>query len=729
MFKKYVDLLEKKKTFFVVFLVLINLLAFFGLLKVKINPDFAILMPDSSNAKQLYDEMNERFNAGDQLIYMLSLEDNPDNIESLFDLRKIQLGLENIPGVNFVSGPAPEYIFSGIRTIKFENLKENELNYYKNYIESLGKLRPITSKDGQYYAIFTLFTSSDSQDDVIMDIENYLRTQEREFYGTGETYIQNKLISYLMRILLLLPPISFLLVFFVFRYQMSSRKGTILAVLPAAIGALWTLGIMGWIGKEISIITIMSPIFTIVMGSADGLHFMSHYLDKVENDLEKETAVAHTLKEVGIPMIMTTLTTIAGFLSLIVGSLPSMVEMAIFASIGIGLAGISTWLFLPMVLINTRKFKKRKGQSHILVSGWLKKIWGKPSFLIAICVIIIALPGIASLKTEFNQLSVFKKDTEVYESFEKIMEVNDGALPIFIELETAVDPLAKSLSEIIMEKENELLETGMVVKAISVYDLMSTFNKQIYSLDQPEYPKNNAIVNLIYNLALNQENSPVENFLLRDEKISRMMVFPKDLNDNTLEAIEEIIRSWNTDAMKLTPIGLPFIMKEVNDSIIKSQTRSLIAALAIVLLMLLWTYKNVKLAFFAIIPIGLTLGVQFSFMGYIGMTLNVITATMASITIGVGIDYAIHFVSLYQLHLREGSGPSEAVERAFASSARPIIANALGLSVGMSALFFSPLMIHTYLAGIMWITMIASSFLTLAVLPSILLRKASKRSR
>lgn len=729
MFKKYVASLEKKKKLLVVLLIFLNLIAFLGLFKIKINPDFAILMPDTSTAKQFYDEMNERFNSGDQLIYMLSLDSDPENLENLFYLRKVQAKLENISGVNFVSGPAPEYVFSGLKRVKFEDMQETDLALYESYIDGLGKLCPIASKNGKYYAIFTIFTASKSQDAVINDIESYLKTLNNSFYGTGEIYIQNKLIGYLVKILIFLPPIAFFLVFYVFRLQMSSIKGTVLAVLPAAIGALWTLGIMGWIGKEISIITIMAPIFTIVMGSADGLHFMSHFLDKIEIDFEREAAVASTLKEVGIPMIMTTLTTIAGFLSLIAGSLPSMVEMAAFASVGIGLAGIATWLFLPFILVNIKKFKKRKSQSHILVSSWLKKLWGKPSFMIAICIVFVAIPGIAALKTEFNQLSVFKKNTEVSESFEKIMEVNGGALPIFIELETSVDPLDKSLSTIITEKEEALLETDSVVKVISIYDVMSTFNKQFYGLSQPEYPKNAAVVNLIYNMALNMENSPVKNFLLRDRNISRIMVFPKNLNDNTLEEIEKTIANWNSDSMKFTPVGLPFIMKEVNDSIINSQARSLIVAFGIVLLMLLWTYKNLKLAFLATIPIALTLGVQFSFMGYIGMTLNVITATMASITIGVGIDYAIHFVSLYQLHLKEGSNSTEAVEQAFLSSARPIIANALGLSVGLSALFFSPLMIHTYLACIMWITMIASSVLTLAVLPSILLRKANKLAR
>jgi len=108
---------------------------------------------------------------------------------------------------------------------------------------------------------------------------------------------------------------------------------------------------------------------------------------------------------------------------------------------------------------------------------------------------------------------------------------------------------------------------------------------------------------------------------------------------------------------------------------------------------------------------------MFGFMGFLRIPLNITTATMASITIGVGIDYAIHYSSYYRNKLKDNNSP-EAAKKAFMATSKPIIANAFGLAIGMSALFVSPLKIHMFMASLMWFTMVSSSVMTLALLPT-----------
>ena len=114
-------------------------------------------------------------------------------------------------------------------------------------------------------------------------------------------------------------------------------------------------------------------------------------------------------------------------------------------------------------------------------------------------------------------------------------------------------------------------------------------------------------------------------------------------------------------------------------------------------------------------------------MGYAGINLSVVTATMAGITIGVGIDYAIHYSTLFRYHEKMKS--DEPHVRAFEDTSKPIIANALGLALGLTVMNLSPLMIHTYLSLIMWTTMLASSSLSLTILPYLLSKILSLKNR
>jgi predicted RND superfamily exporter protein len=110
----------------------------------------------------------------------------------------------------------------------------------------------------------------------------------------------------------------------------------------------------------------------------------------------------------------------------------------------------------------------------------------------------------------------------------------------------------------------------------------------------------------------------------------------------------------------------------------------------------------------------------FGFLGLSNISLNLFTATIFSITIGVGIDYAVHFTSVWMNFKNKGYDSEQAVEKAYNYTSRPIMANAFGLAIGLSALLMSPLKIHLYVSMLMWVSMISGVFLSLSFLPTIL---------
>ncbi len=113
-----------------------------------------------------------------------------------------------------------------------------------------------------------------------------------------------------------------------------------------------------------NLLTVISPIFVIVMGAADGLHYMSHFMDSMSRYSDPRQLTRETLRFVGMPIFLTTITTMAGFASLTWTELLPMRQMGIFVTLGIGYAGVLSLFFLPAVL-SRAKLPPVPGKSSI----------------------------------------------------------------------------------------------------------------------------------------------------------------------------------------------------------------------------------------------------------------------------------------------------------------------------------------------------------------------------
>ena len=136
-------------------------------------------------------------------------------------------------------------------------------------------------------------------------------------------------------------------------------------------------------------------------------------------------------------------------------------------------------------------------------------------------------------------------------------------------------------------------------------------------------------------------------------------------------------------------------------------------------ILLFVTYRRLRPTLVALVPLVLTIAALLGFIAASGIQLNLITAVASSIVIGVGIDYAIHFVAAID-HARDG-GPGY-VLRAIDRAGRPIVANALGIAIALSALLLSPLRPHHHISGIMWVSMTVAALGALIVIPALLPR-------
>lgn len=710
-FQRYIAFVKRKRKYLLIVFLIVNLIAFLGLMKIHISSDFNVFMPKRSQAKEIYQKMSQDFGSTDQVVVMVEFKENVFSVNGIRKLFSINDALKSVPGVKSVVPPVPEKLPVGFQFVDMKDITSENVEKVLQFASETPQMINIHQYDDKYYAMFLVNSNSNSRD-MLKNVEKALNGYT--FYISGNSYLETKIFDYILMIVFTLPPMAFVLILIVFRWQIGSIKATILCVLPAGIAALWTMGMLGWIGKELSLVTVLVPIFTIVMGSADGLHFVSHFLENKASGHPNSDSLAITLSSVGKAMILTTLTTMAGFISLSTINSQSMVQMGIFASVGIGLAAVATWFVLPLILVNFSN-SSVKGKT-LRISVFFERFSDRKALLIALAIVIGFTPGLFLLKSDFNMMEIYKSYTKVRRNIQMVQDVFGSALPVFL-VYSGNDLYEVDSANYILELQHKIANIDGVEKTMSMYDIIVAMNKRLYG--EKGYPQ------LPLRLLLIKRVLPKEvlsNFLDTEGKSARSMIFLSNLDSPTLEQLTAVVENSQNEAFtELYISGIPFIMKEMNDSIIPQQLRSLLVALACVFLLLMLSQRDFITPLLSVIPVTITLIALFGFMGYFNMDLNVVMVTMASIVIGVGIDYSIHFAELYRYYSKEGD-KRQALHRTFVSASKPIIANALGLSVGLTAMFLSPLTIHSYLASIMWVTMLTSCFVSLTLLPFLITR-------
>ncbi|MBI9015200.1 MAG: MMPL family transporter [Clostridiales bacterium] len=667
--KNYILFIQKYRKYLILLFFGMMIFAILGVTHLNINANFDVFKLADSEHQKLITDMEEVFGKSTQTLLMI---ESHNTIEG--DLETVDKLLEEVLPNNYIS---PMTLL--------DLTEEGDL---ETKVSQLGPLSPVIFKDRMTYITYSLKVDGDFDFDILYSI---LDKNDFTYYLSGNGYMQYEILNMISIILMLIPPLALILVLLTFRSQLHSFKAAIFSVLPAGIAALWTLGLVGWFGGEVSIITVLAPIFSIVIGSADGLHFISHMEDESFKGQNNINSLIQTLTLVGMPMFITTTTSMAGFLGLLLIKTDAIRDLALFASVGILLAGLVTWYVLPLIFTGSTKLKSA---SHKDFNQQIKKAWGKPSFIGIVLLLLISITFIPRISTEFNQLMFFKQSNPVQKNFEKIFDINGGAIPLYYFGNTTFD----KREETIIALDNMLTELEKENTVVKVMNPLS----MVGNMETP---------------SLTLLNQAKEFIRINNNSIYyKIMIFPRDLKNDTLKKIVSQIETYDGVDGKL--VGMQFLMKELNISMISGQVKSIFFTLFLIIIMLIISLRSMKLTLIACLPIVLTSIILYGFLGLTQISLNVTTATIFSISLGIGVDYAIHYIAIYKYY--KDHNQQYAREEALKYSSRPILANAFGLSLGMTALWLSPLLIHQHISSLMWVAMMTSVGISLTLIPTLL---------
>ena len=696
------------------FVALMNIAALVSLTRFAIDSEVTGFFGEDNEVYNEYLALTEKYDVSESVAILIEDDDSLLTEQNMLTVYQLRQATEAVAGVSEVQTFLPEELPVGSRSLEiddrfisfhYDEVKDYTRNEYTPADEFLS--------NDESTGIIALTLDHDADGDAIVDdlkplIERY---ENVELSLAGDSVIGDTLEWYLQRILLLLPPTAAGLVLLTFYSILRSRRLTILSMVPAGLGALWTVGTIFLQGEAVNLVTALSPVFIIVMGSADGLHYTAHLLENVNLYKDRRKLTLETMRMVFKPIVLTSLTTMAGFGSLAWSDLEPIRQMGIYIPIGIGYACFLSVVFLPALLTRISLPAEGLQQQDGIIEFFVNLRNHRRAILVGVALVLLVaginLPG---LKVVSDPLLFFKPGSDIRETFGTVEDEFGGALVIIgdIEATDGLDTLRDAdYAETILDMERDLERVPGILTVSSLFDVVqSSYSAATGKADYPESP---SAVNLILH---RMDEEDLDDWYRNDgiRLVART-------NDLTVEDAA-LLREFVDDHPELRTLnGTPILYDELSRLTVKSQVQSLGLALVLVFVMLLVVFKSFRAAIIGLLPIVITV---FGIMGCLSITgyhLNMVTATLSAVAVGVGVDYAIHLISGIQYFRAQGLELDIALESALRTVSRPVMASAFGLSIGMSVMFLSPLYVHMQVATIMWVSMMISSFGALALIP------------
>lgn len=731
-----------------IIIVVVGLTVFFGYQAkdLHINADIISSLPDNDPAARLYKEIGTQFGGNDMGMIVLETDDVfkaevIQHIKQITDSLKYTHGVSTVTSItNILDIKSSEW---GIEIGKLVDeydlpVEQSQLDSLKNYVFSKEMYRgTVVSEDGTATAImFTLLPDEDKQA-VAKEIKDKIEALDlpETIYFGGLPMMMNEINDLIISDMVRLIPIVFLVIAIILLLSFKSFRGVLLPLLTAGLAVIWTMGLMAVTGYELTIISNIIPVVLLAVGSA----YTIHVLNSINHNklADRKQALVQALRYIMIPVILAAVTTAIGFVSFVFGAYLTMIkDFGIFTAVGTLIALILSLFFVPALISGlsmygkkavTENEEKQTLLTHKILLPLVKFLFKHPKYTLTGwgVLLILCIGGITLIKTSVNMANYFKKDNPTRVSEDVMQKKFGGSLPVFVVFEG--DMQSPEVLKMMISTEHFMKEDPSIEITQSVADLIEQMNDAMG--EGEKIPDDKAKIEQLWFLLDGQEVMPQ----LVNDDLTKGIIQSKFASVDSQE-IEEFIAKMNrfiednpNEHCKIALTGIPSVYDKLNSSLISSQYNSLLIAIIMVVLIVGLILRSATKGIFAAIPVVATIIVLFGFMGIIGIPLDIATVLVASISLGIGIDYSIHVITGFNNHLINNGDAEKAIEETILLSGKAIFINVISVSAGFLVLLFSQIVPLQNFGLLVAISMFGSGFGALTLLPVILILVNRKR--
>ena len=727
--------------------VLVSLILGTGIFRIRINDDLKEMLPDNIPSKSTFAKLEQTFGASQFIAVTMGGKDfSVFNRDTLSKLKRMTDEFGALPFVERVrslsnaslirgddSGmevlPLMEEVPSTRRELEsLERLVFNESEYEGTFV----------SKDRHYLSIYVFLSEESDASSAFEEIKKIVDREKKpeEIYMNGEPVIKGIISKFIRKDLTLLIPLVLLVLSGILYAGLRHVGGVLLVLFVVIMSVIPAVGLMGLLNRSFMVVSSAMPIILLALACAYSIHIIMKFYDMNSGRENAKESVCRTVDELFLPITAAALTTIVGFLSLVTSPLPPLFEFGVFVSAGIAWAWILSLTTLPALLIvlPRRASGESAGQGGKEHRGFFNKV----SVLLARIVnrhkigIIISYAaltcifalGISSLRIETNLDRFFDRKSEITLANRISAEHFGGSANLNIMVEGDIlDPV---ILNSMLGLQSHLEGISSIGDTSSIADVVCILNKAVNN-NNASYKKipatKQAVSQLLMLYSMSADPQDLAMLVDSDYTIANLNIRMASVYSRDVKRIQESIAGYFKEHfpqnVKYQVTGSSVFTKDISEMTAISSIQSILVSLIAVFFIAVLLYRSLVFGLVSVIPLSITMIVIFGFMGLAGIDFSIEIAVICSIIIGVGIDYALHYIARYCLVANTAS-LEERTKTAINETGPPILSNAVSISTGFLVLIFSLLIPIKTLGILVFISMMIASVSTLTMLGAML---------
>ncbi|MDC0524750.1 MMPL family transporter [Pelagibacteraceae bacterium] len=532
-------------------------------------------------------------------------------------------------------------------------------------------------------------------------------------------------------------------------------KWVTIPLLGCASSVIIMIGLLGIIGWKVTVISSNFIALMLILNMAMNIHVTVRFLQlkKEFPNLTKNEVILEASKKMMLPIFYTVLTTICAFLSLIFSGIKPIIDFGWMMTLGLMISLLVTFLLLPSLLnlFSAENELNIKDTEKSIITHALASFTKNNEILIfgsTLIIIFSSLIGISKLEVENSFINYFDKETEIYKGMKKIDEELGGTTPLNIILKFPIKKKEISEDDEFSEwdEENEgnddkskywftrdkmdkiikvhdyldsLPEIGKVLSFGSILRVAEDLNKkQLQSLE---------IAVLYSKIPESIKKEIVTPYISVDKDEARISVrikdSLKDLKRNDL--IKKINSELNTklglsrDEYKLA--GVLILFNNLLQSLFKSQILTLGIVMLGIFFMFFILFRNIIISLIGVVPNFIAAFFILGIIGLIGIPLDMMTITIAAITIGIAVDNSIHYIYRFKEEFKKIKNYNKTLDRCHSTVGVAILNTSITIVFGFSILVLSNFIPTIYFGIFTGLAMLLAMISVLTLLPKLIL--------
>ena len=599
--------------------------------------------------------------------------------------------------------------------------------------------------------------TGDDYSSALNQIRQLLDTQSAlgVFYLAGAPLIANDIKEFIKSDISVFG-FSILAIMFVVLFLFFRRLSWVLLSLSCAfLNVLLVAGLIGFFGLQLTLISANFVALLIIFSITLSIHVIIRYQEVSSlNPEDHHNNTSTALKQIFTPCSYMIATSAIAFLSLIVSDIQPVIYFGLIMVLGLVCAFIITFTALPalikIVQPHVADFKTDKSSN--LLNNLLNVILGnqRTTVLVISAIVVLSITGITQMTVENRFIDYFKDSTDIHKGLVFVDQELGGTVPLELVLDSPKQDEEEDFydddefSDYLEEEEESFTQQSYwynrrgINKIKEIHEYLESHSQigkvlSIYSTERVMRQITNGETLEDFHLALIYNIVPdsvkellIDPYISTEGDQSRIIARIKDsdhslIRNDLLTQIEEDINSnyiAEGESLKLT--GISVLYNNVLQSLYQSQILTLGSVFVCILLMLIILFRSLSLAIIGTLPNVFTAFFILGSMGLLGIPLDIMTITIAAITIGIGVDYAIHYIHRYKKERSKGSEHSIAIHTVQTTVGKALYYTSITITLGFVVLVSSNFMPSIYFGLFTSLAMVISLLATFTIIPILL---------